>query len=149
MEQRRSRVFRAAVSISAWAFILGTLVVLGGGIVSAWPNLNPAYEVMNADVDGVRYAAVGLSYHGTAGLTLMFAQFLLIAAALAASLLPNVSVRRSAHIVLIAWCLLWLGNAVWLATVDPAFEWLMVWLIFIALFALGAVSAVARAALAW
>ncbi len=60
------------------------------------------------------HSAVGLTYHGVGGAALVIAELLLVLAGLACSVFARGWMRVAGLVVLAAWTVLWLGNALWL-----------------------------------
>jgi len=75
-------------------------------------------RLMSVDNDGVVSSAIGLTYHGTGGALLAATELGLVLAAAVASGSRRARLRRPGLVVLALWSLLWLGNAVWIESLD-------------------------------
>jgi hypothetical protein len=112
---------RAFAISGAWFFIVVSLAHLLWAIGQKWSDPAGTFKLYHAIVDGRSYDAWGLTYTGTLGLLTVLGQTLVVAAALAASVLPwqrSLRYRRIGHGVLCGWAALWALNLIWLATVD-------------------------------
>ncbi len=116
----RRKLLGSLASAGAWFFIVVSLVHLVGAV--AYKMVEPAgsFKMYHTVVGGVSYDAWAMTYTGTIGLLLAMGETLLVAAAVATSILPASMLRwrRIGHGVLVGWAGLWMANFFWLFSVD-------------------------------
>ncbi len=71
-------------------------------------------RILGVNNDGRVVSAVGLTYHGLTGAVIVVFELVAVGAALVAAHLANGARRVAGLLVLSAWAVLWLANAVWL-----------------------------------
>jgi hypothetical protein len=98
----------------AWGWVLWTLYQVGrfGGAVLVDPSTTG--RIMAVRTDDQVHSAVLLTYQGIGGAVLVVVELLVVSAALALSCSTRHALRRAGLVVLCAWALLWLGNALWM-----------------------------------
>jgi hypothetical protein len=107
------RVLYRAAAVCAWFFALATLATLIFVAWAHWPGEGSEGYIM--------FGGLGLTYPGVAGTVLIVIEAVVLAAAIALSVVPRRRVRLIGHALLVAWVGLWLGNAVNNARLDPGF----------------------------
>ncbi len=114
MHKIMNAVGRAATG-AAWFFALGTLGGLLFFISQGWPGTGRT-TVASTTVGDIQYNAIGLTWTGRPGAVLLWFEAVIIAAAIVASVLPAMTLRRAGHGLLLAWSALWLANGIWLTS---------------------------------
>ncbi len=115
-----ARSLAPAASLGAWLFALGSLGALGWIIANHGSGADETSTLLGS---GDR-SGLGFRYEGAAGTFLAMAQALGVLVALVLSVLPHTTLRRAGHLGLVAWCGLWLLNALYLAPTGPRGFWL-------------------------
>ena len=102
----------------AWLWSIFTIFQVGrfgGAVVIDASTTGRIYSVRNGPEVT---SAIGLSWHGILGAGIVLLELALVVTALVFSLSTRTWKRRFAAIVLSAWSLLWLGNALWMESLS-------------------------------
>ena len=114
------RVIVILLGAATWTWILYTLYVVGriGGAVLVDPDTTG--RIMGVRSGDHIDSALGLTYHGLSGAALVIVELVAVAAALVLTGRKPITWRRLGLVVLLAWTLLWLGNALWMESLSDA-----------------------------
>jgi hypothetical protein len=108
----------------AWFFLISTLGTLAYMFWIQWPGVDSQSQIMSTMVDGERYTGLGFGYRGVGGLVLIVVETGFVLAATIMSVLRQPRWRRIGHGALIAWAALWLGNTIYLMSIDGSVFWI-------------------------
>ncbi len=124
-------------TVCAWIFAIGTLVTL---LVTA--------SMLMADEDGAAQirGGIGLDYQGLAGAVMIITELVIVPAGIIMSMLKQPMMRRIGHGILVAWCGLWLLNAVSVAKADNL---VLMWTFMVPALILMFASTIVRAVRGW
>jgi hypothetical protein len=127
-----SRRIRFVLDGVVGSWVLWTLFVVGryGGAVFVDPSTTA--RIMGFRGTERLHSAIGLSYHGAAGVALVVLEMLVVLAALlisqglasargrrgAIGIVHGRALQRISHLVLILWSTLWLANSLWLESLS-------------------------------
>ena len=114
----RSRLHTLA-SAGAWLFIAGSLFGLAGAVFTLIKGADNEFVVFSTMQGDTRYTSWLLTFRQREGLALALTEVLVVSAAAWGSLSRSASVRRSSLLVLLAWCALWLANALRMVLIIP------------------------------
>ena len=99
-----------------WSFYsLYSIFSVAGGIFS---NPDNTYSIMSVKNPDVTHVALGLFYHGYAGIALLITELLLVGLAIVFACSSKNLPKRAALLILFAWSLLWFGNCLRMEMLD-------------------------------
>ncbi len=125
-----ARLHRFAIG-GAWFFIVVSMLHLLYAISVKWNESAGVFKAYHTVVNDISYDAFGLTYAGTLGLLLALGQFGVVGVAALTGCKGIVHIPilgrlnrfwGIGHLILISWAALWLGNFIWLASIDHAFD---------------------------
>ncbi|MHC5022917.1 MAG: hypothetical protein ACYTGG_03250 [Planctomycetota bacterium] len=121
--RRRLRPVHGLLIGGAWFFVVVSLLHLAWVVGAKLDSPGGATKLYHTVVDGVSYDALGLTYHGPAGIVQAVFQAAIVFLAATVTLLPwrgprTVRLRRLGHVALVGWSGLWAANLLWLTSID-------------------------------
>ena len=108
----RSLCFVSSSVATLWVvYTLYTVLRYGGAVVL---DAETTGRIFGVNKDGRVVSGLGLTYHGVRGAVLVVVEIVAVGISLLAAHLASAAWRAAGLTVLVAWAVLWFGNAVWL-----------------------------------
>jgi hypothetical protein len=114
---------RRVTAAGAWLFALASLAALLWIGVQRLGDPAGSDHLFRTTVGGVSHSGLGFAYQGPGGTALLIAQIALVSAAIVMASHSRTVLRRLGHAILVAWCALFVFNAISLWAIDGMPLW--------------------------